>query len=66
MTIIEKNDSNLENEFLLGLKNQTVIADVFAQIRAKSKFLPKIKIVPVDGDVFKIVGLKSSEPKVFA
>jgi hypothetical protein len=65
MTILEKEPQNLENEFLRGLTNQTVIADVFAQIRGKSKILPKIKIVPVDGDVFKIVGLKSNEPKQF-
>jgi len=66
MTIIEKEHQNLENEFLLGLTNQTVIADVFAQVRGKSKILPKIKIVQVDGDVFKIVGLKSNEPKIFS
>ncbi|CFW92956.1 protein of unknown function [endosymbiont DhMRE of Dentiscutata heterogama] len=66
MVLIEKEPQNLENEFLLGLQNQTVIADVFAQIRAKSKFLPKIKTVQVDGDVFKVVGLKSNEPKQFS
>ena len=66
MTIIENDPKNLENEFLLGLKNQTVIADVFAQIKKKSQFLPKIKVVPVDGDIFKIVGLKNNEPKQFA
>lgn len=65
MNVLEKEPQNLENEFLRGLTNQTVIADVFAQIRGKSKILPKIKIVPVDGDVFKIVGLKSNEPKQY-
>ncbi|CAI2190451.1 15802_t:CDS:2 [Funneliformis geosporum] len=66
MTLLENEPRNLENEFLLGLTNQTVIADVFAQIRGKSKILPKIKIVQVDGDHFKIVGLKSNEPKIFS
>ena len=66
MTLLEKEPQNLENEFLLGLTNQTVVADVFAQIRGKSKILPKIKIVQVDGDHFKIVGLKSNEPKIFS
>lgn len=66
MTLIENEPKNLENEFLLGLTNQTVVADVFAQIRGKSKILPKIKIVQVDGDNFKIVGLKSNEPKHFS
>ena len=66
MVLIEKEPQNLENEFLLGLQNQTVVADVFAQIRGKSKILPKIKIVQVDGDHFKIVGLKSNEPKIFS
>ncbi|MCE8163390.1 MAG: hypothetical protein I3274_04190 [Candidatus Moeniiplasma glomeromycotorum] len=66
MPILEQEPKNLENEFLLGLTNQTVIADVFSQIRFKSKILPHIKIVEVDGDVFKIVGLKSNEPKVFS
>lgn len=66
MTLLEKEPQNLENEFLLGLTNQTVVADVFAQVRGKSKILPKIKVVQVDGDNFKIVGLKSNEPKIFS
>lgn len=64
-TTLEDTPKNLENEFLKGLRNQTVIGDVQNQVISKSKILPHITVLEQPGDVIKIVGLKSNRPKKF-
>ena len=53
---------NAQSEVIEGLKNRTVIGKVLSQIDYDSKVLPHINVIDVDGDVIKIVGLKSNEP----
>ena len=65
MTLIEKEHKNLENEFLKGLKNQTVVGKIENQVIKESKILPHIQVLTTPGDVLKIVGLKSNRPKKF-
>ncbi|CAG8437883.1 8406_t:CDS:2 [Ambispora leptoticha] len=66
MTILESNQpQNLENEFLKGLRNRTVVGDIQNQTIVQSKILPHIKVLNIPGDVLKIVGLKSNRPRKF-
>jgi hypothetical protein len=62
---IETTPKNSENDVLKGLLNRTVIADVLNQVEYKSKILPHIQVINVEGDVVKMVGLVSNKPKQF-
>lgn len=66
MAILESIQPNLENEFLKGLRNRTVIGDIQNQVIKNSKILPHIQILETPGDVLKIIGLKSNRPKKFS
>jgi hypothetical protein len=66
MSNLEEQSQNLENEFLKGLRNQTVIGYINNQIVVKSKLLPHVKVLTNAGDSLKIVSLKSKEPKDYS
>ena len=65
MTNLESNPQNLENEFLKGLRNRTVIGKIQNQVIKESDILPHVQILNHPGDVLKIIGLRSNRPKKF-